>query len=652
MSRRAGYGFNFFAGTSGDGITQDHIFESADVRNSYFNPDRLAELITGTPIVINTGSGAMFQVWAGMTDPATYDNTQWSDSLNITGAQIVTLVNSEPDANILTDSQRDAINDVIGLTSTRIPRATATGLADTEVRIIGGDMFVPGRLETESGTIGIGDIVSLSESGGFLSLVNAIDNRRYNVIDFYVPTTAASSKPRRLALTESERRFVLNGQSGTSIQNRNITGTYTASESGRINALIINTFLGINNLRIQIRNVSPGNATDIKYIPNRQAWLDGSGGLEFTQSGEHIIRIDDSPLIFDAGRQYSITFVSTSGDLAGGGSSPFLAVLAQSGSFVEMADITDILDEFTDLTDTPSSLGTPGQLVAVNSGRTALEFINSPTSGSSTFLALTDTPSAFTANRFLRINAGGTAVEFSDTLGDELTNWSHAALPSGRIPANNRRWYTYTGTGNVTRDLPLESGITSGWHSFFGNDSTAGTMFLQGDFRGSVTRIALFPQQGCEVGYNGDIFLEGPARDSITVSNFQEWTGNPLQHDMSYQGFSTNSSGINLNTSGARTALLNRNVRISTRNDRNFTVDLEPITNTDLSDVPLSSGFGFIANGPRNVLIRPSGSNTITRGTITHAFANPITLSPGASVTLVRSGNNSWNITVQSGTIT
>ena len=124
-------------------------------------------------------------------------------------------------------------------------------------------------------------------------------------------------------------------------------------------------------------------------------------------------------------------------------------------------------------------------------------------------------------------------------LGDASTNWDHATMPSGTIPANNRRWYTYTGTSNASRNLPLESGISSGWHCFFGNDSTTGTLTLVGDFRGAVTQIALLPQQGCELSYNGSIFLEGPARQLITVSNFPDWQGNPLRHDTSYTGFST-----------------------------------------------------------------------------------------------------------------
>jgi len=68
---------------------------------------------------------------------------------------------------------------------------------------------------------------------------------------------------------------------------------------------------------------------------------------------------------------------------------------------------------FPGLTDTPASLGTAGQIVAVNSGGTALEFINQ-TAGTTTFTGLTDTPNSFgTAGQILVVNSGGTALEFA-----------------------------------------------------------------------------------------------------------------------------------------------------------------------------------------------------------------------------------------------
>ena len=248
--------------------------------------------------------------------------------------------------------------------------------------------------------------------------------------------------------------------------------------------------------------------------------------------------------------------------------------------------------------------------------------------------------------------SSGVATVTGSVLGAASTNWDHASLPSGRIPSNNRRWYSYTGTGNATRAMPTESGITSGWHSFFGNDSTTATLFLTGDFRGSLTQIALLPQQGCEVSYNGSQFLEGPARDVITVSSFPDWSGNPLRHDTSYSGFSTNSNGLNLNDVDARAALLNRNVRVSTRSDNDFQFDLEPLDSGNFADIPIGAGFGVIANGPQEVNIRTASNDTLTRGGRTHNFSNPVRLSPGAAITFVRSGADTWSTTIQSGTIT
>ena len=764
MGKCAGYGLRF----GGDDrtisfVSNDHLFESTSARDTYFT-NNLNELVTSTPIVVNDGTQVLFQVWSGTTNPSSYDSSLWTDM-----AIPVRFV--------------DLVDTPSSLTGNRLIQVNAAGnaLIHTEARFIGNDLFIPGTLRTESGTVALGDVVDLSESGGFLSLVNNLDNRRYNVLDYHVPADAASSRPRRLRLSAAESRVVLNSGTGTSIQGREITATYTASGTGRINALIIATFAGYSNLRIRISNVSPGDAQPIKYIPSRQAWLDGTGGLTVTEIGEQTLRIDDSPLIYNNGRQYSITYRTSTGDLNGDSAGPFLAVMAQTGSFLDIADYADLgnyrfdntvqissdvtitssnlsnydrklwivnsgpgvtvslsdnlnlnyfgfvviagtLDiaqvtsgsaridgatsrefesgdgviyiralannyrrltqrgeqgnpgrtgipgpegpagpagstSFIGLTDTPSSFGTAGQIAVINDDADGLEFADLSSTGASTFLALTDTPStytafrylrtnsdgtavelvtlpasifnvqnngtvvsntvstlnftdnltatsagsgqvniagsagsssttflaltdtpsSFTANQFVRVNAAGNGLEFGGTLGDASTNWDHATLPSGRIPANNRRWYTYTGTSNASRDLPLESGISSGWHCFLGNDSTTGTLTLVGDFRGSVTRIALLPQQGCELSYNGSIFLEGPARQLITVSNFPDWQGNPLRHDTSYTGFSTNSAGLNLNNIATREALLNRNVRISTRTDNNFLFDLEPI---------------------------------------------------------------------------
>ena len=63
--------------------------------------------------------------------------------------------------------------------------------------------------------------------------------------------------------------------------------------------------------------------------------------------------------------------------------------------------------KFTKLSDTPSTL-TAGKHLKVNAGGTALEYVDN------TFTNLTDTPASLTAGKWLKVNAGGTALEYTD----------------------------------------------------------------------------------------------------------------------------------------------------------------------------------------------------------------------------------------------
>ena len=65
---------------------------------------------------------------------------------------------------------------------------------------------------------------------------------------------------------------------------------------------------------------------------------------------------------------------------------------------------------FTGLTGTPSSY-TADKWLKVNAGGTALEYTDAP---SGSFTGLTGTPSSYTADKWLKVNAGGTALEYTD----------------------------------------------------------------------------------------------------------------------------------------------------------------------------------------------------------------------------------------------
>ena len=72
---------------------------------------------------------------------------------------------------------------------------------------------------------------------------------------------------------------------------------------------------------------------------------------------------------------------------------------------------------FTDLQDTPVSYtGNGGKIISVKADETGVEFSDAPSggSGASTFLELSDTPAAFTADKWLKVNAAGDGIEQVD----------------------------------------------------------------------------------------------------------------------------------------------------------------------------------------------------------------------------------------------
>lgn len=72
--------------------------------------------------------------------------------------------------------------------------------------------------------------------------------------------------------------------------------------------------------------------------------------------------------------------------------------------------VTATLGTWTGLSDTPSTL-TASKFIKVNAGGTALEFADDP---HTTFVALSDTPGTLTANQYVTVNSAGTALEYID----------------------------------------------------------------------------------------------------------------------------------------------------------------------------------------------------------------------------------------------
>ena len=129
---------------------------------------------------------------------------------------------------------------------------------------------------------------------------------------------------------------------------------------------------------------------------------------------------------------------------------------------------------FLALTDTPGSF-TASKFLAVNSGGTALEFVDAPSGGSTTFLALTDTPGSFTASKFLAINSAGDAIEFVDAPsgggGISLTDLSITTAGT----ASGGGSLAYDNITGVFTFTPAESGGGGGSSTFLGLSDTPGS---------------------------------------------------------------------------------------------------------------------------------------------------------------------------------
>ena len=146
---------------------------------------------------------------------------------------------------------------------------------------------------------------------------------------------------------------------------------------------------------------------------------------------------------------------------------------------------------FAALTDTPSALASQGgKFVAVNSAGNALEFVTAPSgggSGSSTFVGLTDTPASLAADagKTVVVNAAGDALEFVDAAVSRVVpNAEHVAA---RVAANIEGLVIDDDTNFFELDYTVPSGtkwvavaleninaIADGYYSFYQSGFQAG----------------------------------------------------------------------------------------------------------------------------------------------------------------------------------
>ena len=151
-----------------------------------------------------------------------------------------------------------------------------------------------------------------------------------------------------------------------------------------------------------------------------------------------------------------------------------------SGGWVVADDNTTVASAFISLTDTPSSLSA-GKWLKVNAGGTALEWTDAPSTGVTSFTGLNDTPNSFTANKWLKVNAGGTALEYTNEPTDTTYN-VFSTTEAGLVPISPGGTTKFL-RADGTWDLPPTYTAFTGTDAGLVPASTLGetTKFLRSD---------------------------------------------------------------------------------------------------------------------------------------------------------------------------
>ncbi len=181
-------------------------------------------------------------------------------------------------------------------------------------------------------------------------------------------------------------------------------------------------------------------ATDFTGLTDTPSSLTASKYVAVNSAGDALELVDLPPS--GASSLDDLSDVQTSGTGHTPADGDVLKWSASMGHWMPDADNTGGgggATTFTALTDTPGAL-TADKFVRVNSAGDALEFADGTGSGSgaTAFTALTDTPGALTADKFVRVNSAGDALEFVDSTGSGATGPAGPTGPAGADGADGQ----------------------------------------------------------------------------------------------------------------------------------------------------------------------------------------------------------------------
>ena len=214
-----------------------------------------------------------------------------------------------------------------------------------------GNIFLEGTPRTESTSIEIGPGAKISSLNSFLAVTNdQIPDTQFVFIDARQGRDRASERPRQFVLLGGEAPIVVESSTAGTLTANPLIFDYRVTTDSQTNAVQVLVSIAMTNVRAKV-SYGEGAQSDIRFLPNEQAWITGTGGLnwstgtqtlDFGLSGMRTFAINIPPgtqpdLIRVELRADNVSLV---GDTVSG--IPNLTVINQSGEFKDLAYLSDI----------------------------------------------------------------------------------------------------------------------------------------------------------------------------------------------------------------------------------------------------------------------------------------------------------------------
>ena len=347
-------------------------FDTIAARNTWAAANA-SSLITNSTVVNITGDG--WYLWNG---------TQWVDADPI--------VQGEPGLN------GEATN-LADVNINHVPMKRPDGsFGDSGVEILdNGTVLIP------SNTLGIGDLIELSEGTGFGLIHNNESDNSYILIDALLSSVTGSARPQQFVVQPSSVVDFESGGTDTLTDNP-LSFDRIVSNDGSTFSLTFTATEAMSNTKLRLVDTATG--VVIKHMPNKLAWENGDvAGYDF-RVGENTIdffsnepndpangkfSLGYSPLIFLGGRALTVEIKANNVSLVGDDSinTPNFSGLFGAGGFRQIP----YLSELVEVDERVTALGNP----ASASGRTFTTFSDGFTINAANISTFQDVNTIYTA---------------------------------------------------------------------------------------------------------------------------------------------------------------------------------------------------------------------------------------------------------------